>query len=415
MRLRALILVLPILSLMAVGCGYFGPDRIDEEKTVTIFYGAGYNNLSSDIAANVHTMISGQVPAYWSNHKFLIYTHLSRTDHDYVTPQEGHLVEYYTDVFGNTVADTLLVTGSSRTAADPEVLREVLEFTADKYPDSKYGLIVSSHGTGWLPAGVYSNSTRPVQFSRTLYRHNSGNNSIKVKTFVAEALTEDGVTYSREMSVQSMAKAITIPLDYIIFDACLMGGVEVAYEFRGKAAKIGFSPAEVLSTGFNFSDLSMLISDNPDPKAFCQAYYDMYDVQSGARRSATISLIDTEAMSGLATVCNGLFAKYREAMSRLDSSSSIQEYFRENKHWFYDLADVLVKAGISESEKAQLEEALAHCIIYKAATPSFMLGLGGFEINTYCGMSMYLPSMGNSTLDTFYRTLAWNKATNLVE
>ena len=50
--------------------------------------------------------------------------------------------------------------------------------------------------------------------------------------------------------------------------------------------------------------------------------------------------------------------------------------------------------------------------MYKGATPKFM---NEFTINTFSGLSMYLPSHGNRELDKFYKTLKWNKATGLVK
>ncbi|MCQ2143554.1 MAG: hypothetical protein MJY56_05745, partial [Bacteroidales bacterium] len=52
----------------------------------------------------------------------------------------------------------------------------------------------------------------------------------------------------------------------------------------------------------------------------------------------------------------------------------------------------------------------AGCVLYEAHTPVFL----SVRLNTSCGLSMYLPSMGNRTLSAHYRTLAWNKATGLV-
>ena len=76
----------------------------------------------------------------------------------------------------------------------------------------------------------------------------------------------------------------------------------------------------------------------------------------------------------------------------------------------------LVKAGASEEEIARLDAALEDCVLYKAATPWFMKGgEDGFAINTHCGLSMYLPSMGTKFLDNYYKTnIAWNQATQLV-
>ena len=39
----------------------------------------------------------------------------------------------------------------------------------------------------------------------------------------------------------------------------------------------------------------------------------------------------------------------------------------------------------------------------------------GFEIKVFSGLSMYLPANGSGYLDNFYKTLAWNKATKLVD
>ena len=81
------------------------------------------------------------------------------------------------------------------------------------------------------------------------------------------------------------------------------------------------------------------------------------------------------------------------------------------KQWFYDLESILRIAGINDTELAELHEALDNCIVYKAHTPKFM---SDFEIHTFSGFSMYLPCQGGKNLDTFYKTLEWNKDTGLV-
>ena len=91
---------------------------------------------------------------------------------------------------------------------------------------------------------------------------------------------------------------------------------------------------------------------------------------------------------------------------------NVQRFYRSSKHWFYDLQSILEKAGITNSEKDALIEALDGCVLYKGATPSFM---NEFYINTFSGFSMYLPSHGHSELDKYYRTLKWNQATGLVK
>ena len=89
----------------------------------------------------------------------------------------------------------------------------------------------------------------------------------------------------------------------------------------------------------------------------------------------------------------------------------VQGYFRFSKHWFYDLEDILVKARIPESDLEDFRNAMNGCILYKNASVKF---LQDFTIKTFCGLSMYLPSDGNATLNEFYKTLSWNADTGLV-
>lgn len=60
----------------------------------------------------------------------------------------------------------------------------------------------------------------------------------------------EGMTHA-EMELDEFAAAIPDgTLDFIIFEACLMAGVEVAYALRGKAEYLLASPAEIISPGF---------------------------------------------------------------------------------------------------------------------------------------------------------------------
>ncbi len=142
----------------------------------------------------------------------------------------------------------------------------------------------------------------------------------------------------------------------------------------------------------------------------CREYFEFYDSQSGSARSATITAVDTRRLDALADVCSSLFEKYRTAILSLDGKT-VQGYFRYDKHFFYDLKDILVQAGITPEEEAQLDAALSACILYQAATPYFL----GIPLERVCGLSMYLPSMGTAFLNQFYKDqMAWNDATYLV-
>ena len=81
-------------------------------------------------------------------------------------------------------------------------------------------------------------------------------------------------------------------------------------------------------------------------------------------------------------------------------------------HWYFDLKDVLEKAGASEEDLAALQEALDGCIVYKAATPRL---LGTIDIRAFSGLTVYLPAFGTEFLDNYYKeNVSWNDATSLV-
>ena len=214
------------------------------------------------------------------------------------------------------------------------------------------------------------------------------------------------------MELDAFAAAIPFHLDYLLIDACLSGCVEVAWQFKDKADIVGFSQTEVLAEGFDYKTItSRLLQQTPDPVQVCKDYFARYEIQTGQYCSATISAVDTREMEPLASLCKALFEKYRSKLNTM-SGNNVQGYFRFDRHFFYDLKDILVKAGITAQEKAELQEALDRCVIYKAATDYFL----SIRINTACGLSMYLPSMGSEYLDESYLNhLAWNGATLLVK
>ena len=150
-------------------------------------------------------------------------------------------------------------------------------------------------------------------------------------------------------------------------------------------------------------------------KGFCENFFNYYNNQSGDYKSATISLIDCSKLDQLAMACREIFASQREEIKALEGSMTVQRYYRlRNSYhhkWFYDLEDIALCSGISQAQEDRLKNALKECVVYKAATEEF---LNEITINTHCGLSMYLPYSSHTYLNNFYKTLEWNKATNLI-
>ena len=377
----------------------FSPERYDN---VLVFYAPAYNNLSSDISRNLKTIMANPLPMKSSGKALVMVAHNSVNDSDYTTPTEPVIVRISSDWGGQAVLDTLKRFTSKDNILDKDIMKSAFSFISENFKSEHYGIVFSSHGTGWLPEDYYR---RPLTQKK---------GEPKLKSFGAKYEgSPSHLTASHEILIQDLAEAIPIHCDYIIFDACLMGGVETAYELRKVTDKIGFSQAEVLSSGFDYKALTRDLINNWSPEDFCRSYFELYDKQSGSNRSATISVVDCSRLDDLAIICNRMFERYRTDIALVDHSK-VQGFFTSDKHWFYDLEDILVKAGMSEADHQAVSSAIDACILYKACTEEI---LNQVRINSFCGLSSYLPFPGkkeSTYLNTFYKTLAWNKATGFV-
>ena len=374
---------------------------VEQTRNVMIMVSGGYNNLSSYLTADLKEMAEGFLPqgTYQSANVLMVLSRLPQNDLS--TTSVPVLYRLYAGADGKPVRDTIRVWGTDDRLFGGTVLSDALQLVQDRYPAKTYGMVLSSHASGWLPPGYYE---KPSAFETG----SKGLRSIGQDK-------DNGV--SVEMDLVDFADAIPFKMDYLVLDCCLSGGVEVAWALRGKVDRVAFTQTETMAEGFDYSAIvrRLLGGATPDPLGVCQDFYQYYDAQSGIMRSATISMVDTREMEPLAQVSATLFEKYREPMSAL-RDNQVQGYFRANRHYFYDFRDILVQAGITEEELSQLDEALAACVLYKAATPWFMQGgQDGFPINAHCGLSMYLPSQGTEFLDNYYKAnIAWNQATHLV-
>jgi hypothetical protein len=422
------VMILAMVFSLVSGCQC---SRIDIDKTgynqVLILYSGGYNSLRDYLYEDIQDLKKGYAPSIKSDKAFLVVSHLAVKRGDYRTETSPQLIRVYSDKKNGVVLDTLKSYGG--TLSEKSTMNTILSDIKRQFPSEHYGMVFSSHASGWLPVGYYNNpgyyepsyssgrkgSAAPVLQNGTYPYIEPG---LQPGEPLTKSLTmTNGVTLATEMEIAEFKDAIPMHLDFLLLDACLSGGIEVAYEFKDVCDQIGFSQAEILADGFDYKNIAghLLGSTGQDTRAVLDDYYQQYAVKTDRNdRSATISLVDCTKLDPLASLCATLFSKYSTAIAGLDPSN-VQRYYRYDKHWFYDLEDILVNAGISESEHRSLTGALNDCVIYKAATESFLPGYGGFKIETFSGLSMYLPCNGSSYLDSFYKDLAWNKATLLVD
>lgn len=400
------------------------------DRRVVLMYQAGYNSLSDCLRDDLNDVINGWLPnGGMKDNVLLVYTHQPARDGQYNVKTTPYLLRLSAGAGGNARIDTLVTYPKSSISSSAEQLNKVLTYVVDNFPAKSYGMTFASHSTGYLPAGFYGRSdsyvykqkragamgSRPSQPGPVPYYEPYQDPSLpRVRSIGQDQQGTTGGYVSYEIDIRDFAEAIPVKLDFILFDACLMGGAEVAYELREKCHRLGFSQAEVLAEGLDYTRITphLLGGSEADLESICNDYFIHYDSQTDPfSRSATISLIDCSRLEPLAQTCREIFSNNRNGLASI-TPYRVQRYYRSGHHWFYDLESIIMNAGASAEEMAALHEALDNCVLYKGHTPEFMCE---FEIKTFSGFSMYLPCNGNKELDKYYRTLKWNQATGLVE
>ena len=204
-------------------------------------------------------------------------------------------------------------------------LSNILKETKALYPNQKYGLVIWSHADGWNP----SNTTRSIA------PDNSTGNAIDID-LLAQTLPDGG-------------------LEYIWFDACFMGSIEVFYQLREKARYLVGSPTEVVMAGaWDASGapyhkmLPFLFGSGESLKQACDQFMKHYQEKPAGStlQSASIVLVETAGLERLHTAAARALGGKQGQLEGLDKSK-VQAYHRPQYpfHIYYDLGDVVRNLG----------------------------------------------------------------------
>lgn len=355
---------------------------VKRPKTVLLYMVAN-NNLSYDAENSISRLQNGYIPAEEGN--LLVYKHCAGMDPVLLHIKKGEE--------GTVVADTAY-RFPPRVSATKSALTQALNVTQALFPADSYGLILWSHGTGWIPP--LASSSYAAQEQRS--------GSCPERTF--------GLDGKVELEIRDLAQAIPYKLSFMLMDACFMGGIETAYEVKDSVDYYIGSPAEILTESFPYHKIMQhIFKSTPDYAAVCKEYYDYYNAKSGAERSATVALMDCSKLAEVAEVAKRVFDQYGESIASLDLSL-LQPYFRgSSSKYFYDLKD-LVDAIADASLSAEFAAALERAVLYKAATPYFI----ELPIRSFCGVSTYVPgNPADTKLADYYKQYKWNQATGMIK
>ena len=272
-----------------------------------------------------------------------------------------------------------------------EVFQAILQDMLSHSSGQKYGLIYWSHGNGWLPA-------------------------FKGFTTIKRSLGEDS---GIRMDVEDMADVITDlkKADFIMLDACFMGGVETAYALREATNYLVSSPSEILGIGFPYTQMVPLMMEGT-VSSYSNALTKYLEF---AYSNSSDSLDAPSALASL-TVCSELDAlasSFRQIAIQRDTSTvintdSIQPYDCYYRHVYYDFGQYVSSIATNRVDYDAFARQLDKAIISKISTPTIFTQTSGrdslLKIRASSGLSTYIPFGGNLYYDRAYKQTAWYKA-----
>ena len=394
--------LLPIATCFVLLCCKpdVNPPKEKPFSKVMVFCSVGYDIISAKMQEDIEELITGvdasertpfsiseALPEKGTDMVLLSIVHFPEKFGHFCDTDPSYLIQYSFDKERHEIVRDTLKTYSGLWLTEPSTLNSIFKTIEYLYPSDHYGLVFSSHGTGCLPP-LYTqdHDTRSIGYELGPNLH------------------------AHEMDIRSFPSAVALRLDYLILDACFMGGIEPVYEFSDMAPYIVASPAIVPSTGFDYSKLlSRLLCDGePDVKGVAQDYFHLY---ADKGLNACVSMVKTAALPSLAALCKEIFAKYADKFPII-KGSDVQPMTSKEMRWLYDFGDIVRKCpGISQSDKDRFQMALDDVVVYKDSTP----GIDDFNVVSFCGLNSLLPSAADEQLKAYYRTLAWNKDTGFIQ
>ena len=241
-----------------------------------------------------------------------------------------------------------------------------------------FGLLVFSHATGWIPMSMKMPEGRTIIVD--------GEQEMELLDFVG-----------------------TIPdgfFDFIIFDACYTAGIEMMYELRNKANFIVGSSAEILTPGYTpyYPEvLKYLFQPDVDLTSFMQTIFNGIDAHTGHDRAATFSIVKTSELEPLRD-----FIYANCDFTKKLNIAGIQDFGRlYMRSLFFDFEACYASLLSSIGQRIRLLELVNNCVIYKAATPDFLLDDNGFVVEQHSGMTTYMTQPYFPKLNDAWSKLAW--------
>lgn len=308
-------------------------------------------------------------------------------------------------------------------------ITNVLNRMARIAPADRYGLIIGSHGGGWLPAEYRLLDDFGGKAPFALRPHREGDPLLH-KQPDSDATRWFGEENGRVGEIGEWAAGIRAAaphFGYVIFDACFMSNIETLYDLRDVAPYIVASPCEIMGRGVPYDRcLPALLHDTSMQSGasvtvplleFCRAFYNYYNTTSETRQSGCLAITRTAEIDKLAAAVKAFNATVTAEPDPL----TLQIY--EGLHQgstrcplFFDLRQYIEEAQCSDetARRAALEQLdRAVPMEFRLHTPQFYTGYDGMmhDIDYYSGLTTSTPTAITAYAEALRQT-AWWKATH---
>ncbi len=283
----------------------------------------------------------------------------------------------------------------------PERMRGVFADGKALAPAVSYGLVFWSHGTGWVETSESRSSAPSVSDGMS----RSGSEEMFTVPDQQISTFSFGNDYGTEMKITSLAEALSGQrFDFIYFDCCLMGSVEVAYELRNVTPTIVASPTELQIFGMRYDlNIPEFFKPEPDMKEAARNTFNYYAQGiDGRDPSCSMVVIETEHLPALAAATRDIMAT--GAMP--DAGYRPARFYGYYRNSFVDMTDYITSLpGVSPSLISAWREAYNKAVVYKAATPTYF----DYDLSRFGGLTCaMLTAPGDESYMGYYNQ-AWYK------
>lgn len=287
-------------------------------------------------------------------------------------------------------------TMNSQIATDPAVMEEVFTDMQKIAPSDSYGLILGSHATGWMKG-----------------------TSVPTKAFG----DDNGYSIDIPDLADVLKKSFSEKLDFVLFDACMMGNAEVGYELKDVTSHCIASVMETPVYGFPYDQiLPYLYSENVDYSAVCHEFVSFNKTKDVW---GTCAVMDCSQMENLASAVKAKLSEWEDALSSV-SMQNVQQYgVNSYKYFSYDVLDFFRelggKSGVAETDLneaiASIQTVLNEAVIAKECIPNPSNSSFRVDEARFCGIGMYIPKEYNpyvankTTWNSYYeQSISWYRA-----